>query len=330
MSGTGRVGRPKASSRETLAEAACELFLEQGFEATSIADITTRAGVSRSSFFNYFASKSDILWAGLDERLRALDERLAQSEETDAAASVRAEILRLAEGFAPDSLALAIVNAAAMGLDTELEREAALRRARIAAAVAARLARGGSDRLRAEVAGAAWGGAVLAAVETWAHDGAGVTSLARFLDRAAAAASAIDAAPRRGTVRQLRVVVQAPDFDRALTFYRDTMGMPQAEAYEADGGARVAILDAGRATLEIANAAQVAFIDRVETDGDAPSERIRIGLEVDDAEEAAARLATAGARVEASARPTPWRSVNARLRGPADLQLTLFHELGPE
>ena len=36
-----RAGRPKASSRETLAEAACELFLEQGFEATSIADITT-------------------------------------------------------------------------------------------------------------------------------------------------------------------------------------------------------------------------------------------------------------------------------------------------
>ena len=70
---TGRVGRPKASSRETLAEAACELFLEQGFEATSIADITSRAGVSRSSFFNYFASKSDVLWAGLDERLTSLE-----------------------------------------------------------------------------------------------------------------------------------------------------------------------------------------------------------------------------------------------------------------
>ena len=37
----------------------------------------------------------------------------------------------------------------------------------------------------------------------------------------------------------------------------------------------------------------------------------------------------AGAAVEASARETPWRSLNARLRGPADLQLTLFQELGP-
>ena len=53
-----RAGRPRALSRETLAEAACELFLEQGYEATSIAEIATRAGVSRSSFFNYFWSKA--------------------------------------------------------------------------------------------------------------------------------------------------------------------------------------------------------------------------------------------------------------------------------
>lgn len=330
MSTSGRVGRPKASSRETLAEAACELFLEQGFEATSIADITTRAGVSRSSFFNYFASKSDILWAGLDERLGVLDERLASDDGTDAAHGVRAAVLAVAADFAPDSLALAVVNSTAMGLDTELEREASIRRARIARSVASRLARGGADRLQAEVAGAAWGGAVLAAIEAWAHDGAGVTSLARFLERAAAAAEAVGGSARTRAVRQLRVVVQAPDFEDALSFYRDVVGMPQAEAYEADGGARVAILDAGRATLEIANAAQVSFIDRVETDGDAPSDRIRIALEVEDADEAVDRLVDGGAAVEASARQTPWRSVNARLRGAADLQLTLFQELGPE
>ncbi len=104
--------------------------------------------------------------------------------------------------------------------------------------------------------------------------------------------------------------------------------MPQAEAYEAEGGARVAILDAGRATLELANPAQVSFIDGVETDGGA-SDRIRIGLEVDDTVGIAERLASAGAVVEASARETPWRSLNARLRAPADLQITLFQELGP-
>ncbi|WP_254359614.1 TetR family transcriptional regulator [Microbacterium hominis] len=324
-----RVGRPKASSRETLAEAACELFLEQGYEATSIADIASRAGVSRSSFFNYFASKADILWAGLDERLSRFTQRLAAGEDAHAAASVRLEATALAEGFAPDSLALGIVHAGAMGIADELEREASLRRARIARAVADRLQRGGADRLNAEVAGAAWGGAVLAAIEAWAHDGAGRTSLARFLGRAADAADRVAADVPVGEVAQLRVVVQASAFEQTLAFYRDVVGMPQAEAYEAEGGARVAILAAGRATLEIANPAQVEFIDRVETDGDAPSDRIRLALEVDDTEAAVARLDAAGAEVEASARLTPWNSRNARLRGPAGLQLTLFQELGP-
>jgi AcrR family transcriptional regulator/catechol 2,3-dioxygenase-like lactoylglutathione lyase family enzyme len=322
-----RAGRPRASSRETLAEAACELFLEQGFGSTTIADIARRAGVSRSSFFNYFASKSDILWAGLDERLAAWEQALAESEGADAAAEVRAGAISMAAAFAPDSLALALVNARTMDLEDELEREASLRRSRIGRAVSARLVRGGADRLHADVAGAAWGGAVLGAIEAWARGGAGRAPLTAFITRAAAIAAG--AAPTRaGRVRQLRVVVQAVDFERTLSFYRDTVGMPQAEAYEAEGGARVAILDAGRATLEIANPAQVSFIDRVETDG-GESDRIRVALEVDDTVATVDRLSDAGAQVEASARETPWRSINARLRAPADLQVTLFQELGP-
>lgn len=330
MSSEHRAGRPKASSRETIAEAACELFLEQGYEQTSIVDISRRAGVSRSSFFNYFSSKSDVLWAGLDERLAEFERRIATDGSTDAAAAVRAATLAIADGFAPDSLALGIVNAAAMGLEVEYERDAALRRARVARAVSARLAHGGADRVRAEVAGAAWGGAVIAAIEAWAHDGAGRTSLARFLARTSDAAGSTSWTDPVGEVAQLRVVVQAAAFEQTLAFYRDVVGMPQAEAYEADGGARVAILAAGRATLEIANPAQVEFIDRVETDGDAPSDRIRLALEVADTDAAVARLDEGGAVIEASARVTPWRSRNARLRGPAGLQLTLFQELGPE
>jgi AcrR family transcriptional regulator len=326
MISDSRSGRPRASSRETLAEAACELFLEQGYEATSIAEIAQRAGVSRSSFFNYFGSKGDVLWAGLDERLDTFEERLAHDETTDAAADVRAATTAIGHGFAPDSLALGLVNAPAMGLVDELEREASLRRSRIARAASERLRRGGAYRLRADVAGAAIGGAVLAALDAWARDGAGRADLARILVVALEATSGLLRAP--SDVRQLRVVVRADDFDATLAFYRDVVGMPQAEAYEADGGARVAILDAGRATLEIANPAQVSFIDAVETDG-AASDRIRIALEVDDTPGAVERLARAGAEVEASARQTPWRSINARLRGPADLQLTLFQELGP-
>jgi hypothetical protein len=63
--------------------------------------------------------------------------------------------------------------------------------------------------------------------------------------------------------------------DAALTFFRDVLGLPEREAYSADGGAEVTTLEAGVATLEIANRAQVEFIDRVETDGHPKASRSR-------------------------------------------------------
>jgi catechol 2,3-dioxygenase-like lactoylglutathione lyase family enzyme len=57
-------------------------------------------------------------------------------------------------------------------------------------------------------------------------------------------------------VRQLRLVVEAEDYEQAVSFYRDVLGLPEEAAYQGEGGARVTILDAGRATLELANPAQ--------------------------------------------------------------------------
>lgn len=182
------IGRPRATSRDVIAEAACELFLEQGFEGTTVADITQRAGVSRSSFFNYFTAKSDVLWAGLDERIATLETLLLGDTAGDAAAEVRAAVRGVGEGFAPDSLALALVHTDAMGLADELERDAGIRRSRIAAAISHRLRADGVVPLRAEVAGAAHAGAVLAAIEVWATAGPGRAPLAVVL------AEAMDAA----------------------------------------------------------------------------------------------------------------------------------------
>ena len=183
-------GRPRASSREVLAEAACELFLEQGYGATSVSDITRRAGVSRSSFFNYFPSKADVLWGGFDERIAELSVRMGgQDSAEDVDTEVRSALMKLAEGFAPDSLALALVNASQMELDDELEREASVRQSRIARLLADRMRRAGVDELRAAVVGSAYGGAVLAAVEEWARQGAGRTPLGEVLTRALAVVS---------------------------------------------------------------------------------------------------------------------------------------------
>ena len=63
-------------------------------------------------------------------------------------------------------------------------------------------------------------------------------------------------------VQELRLVVTAEDYDAALAFYRDALGMPELAAYQAEGG-HVTILDAGRATLEITDPVHAAYIDRV-------------------------------------------------------------------
>ncbi len=133
--------------------------------------------------------------------------------------------------------------------------------------------------------------------------------------------------PPTAQVRQLRLVVAADDYDAAVRFYRDELGLTQAETYDSEGGAKVMILDAGRATLELSNRAQIDLIDTVEVGRTGVSGQYRVAFEVDDAARVSDRLAAAGAELVAPATTTPWNSLNARLIGPADVQLTIFTEL---
>jgi predicted enzyme related to lactoylglutathione lyase len=126
-------------------------------------------------------------------------------------------------------------------------------------------------------------------------------------------------------VRELRLVVTAEDYEAALAFYRDTLGLPQRAAFSSPGG-RVTILEAGRATLELADPPHAAYIDEVEV-GRRVAGHIRVAFEVADAESATELAAAAGASVLSRPVLTPWNSRNARLDGPAGLQLTLFQEL---
>jgi lactoylglutathione lyase len=127
-------------------------------------------------------------------------------------------------------------------------------------------------------------------------------------------------------VLQLRVVVTAPDFEDALRFYRDVLGLREELAYSSDDG-RVAILQAGRATLELTDPPHAAWIDEVEV-GRRVAGHIRVAFEVEDSAATTAALSAAGATVLALPPRTPFDSLNARLEAPAGLQLTLFTELG--
>ncbi|CCH30292.1 VOC family protein [Actinosynnema sp. NPDC047251] len=127
-------------------------------------------------------------------------------------------------------------------------------------------------------------------------------------------------------VHELRLVVTAADYDEALRFYRDVLGLPERAAFSSPGG-RVTILEAGRATLEIADPPHAEYIDQVEV-GHRVAGHVRVAFEVADSAATTREPAAAGATVVAEPVKTPWNSLNARLEAPAGLQLTLFTELG--
>ena len=127
-------------------------------------------------------------------------------------------------------------------------------------------------------------------------------------------------------IRQLRLVVTTDDYEEVLAFYRDVLEMRLLDLWSSPDGGRGALLDAGRATLEITDPKNAAFIDEVEV-GRRVAGHIRVALEVDDALTVTAAALEGGAELIAEPTETVWRSLNSRLEGPGDLQLTLFEEL---
>jgi catechol 2,3-dioxygenase-like lactoylglutathione lyase family enzyme len=128
------------------------------------------------------------------------------------------------------------------------------------------------------------------------------------------------------TVKQMRLVVEVDDYDAAVAFFRDALGLPEEAAFSGGDGAQVIILEAGRATLELANREHHRYIDDVEV-GRPVAPRFRLAFEVDDAAADTEALVEAGADAVAPPTRTPWRSLNARLDAPGDLHITLFQEL---
>jgi AcrR family transcriptional regulator len=157
-----------------LADAAAELFLENGYGRTTVDDIARRAGVSRGTFFNYFEAKSDLFWLDLDQSLAGLDELLRASSSLSPVRAVEAALVALAEAHDPERVPWALTQSEAMALGDDLVASAAVRFVRQQAVVASYVAeRTGRDRpdLSAQVVGSTLVAAASAAVATWARAG---------------------------------------------------------------------------------------------------------------------------------------------------------------
>jgi lactoylglutathione lyase len=123
-------------------------------------------------------------------------------------------------------------------------------------------------------------------------------------------------------MRELRLVVTADDYEAALHFYRDVLGLDERAAFSSPGG-RVTILEAGVATLEIADPPHADYIDEVEV-GRRVAGPIRVAFGVDDTEATTTQLVDDGAELVAEPTRTPWGSLNSRLNAPGGLHITIF------
>lgn len=165
-------GRPPAASRELLQEAAFELFLEQGFAGTTVEQISTRAGVSRNTFFNYFPAKADVFWIELDDALTMIAETLKNAEpNSPPMQAVQSAILQFGREFGPNRVPFALTQYELIGDVHELQSSALIRFTRQAAIIRGFLTGRGFDRLNAQTAAYACLGAVIAAGQAWAEAG---------------------------------------------------------------------------------------------------------------------------------------------------------------
>ena len=89
-----RGGRPRTTTPAAISHVALQLFLERGFDATTVDDVAAAAGVGRRTLFRYFPSKNDLPWGDFEAELDRMREYLdALPEDLPLFESLRRTVL---------------------------------------------------------------------------------------------------------------------------------------------------------------------------------------------------------------------------------------------
>ncbi|MFF9645038.1 TetR/AcrR family transcriptional regulator [Kitasatospora aureofaciens] len=141
------MARWEPGARERLVMAAVDLFTEQGYDATTVAQIAERAGVTKSTFFRHFPDKRELLVAGQETLSRLLTEGIAEApDDASPLEAVAAGLERASSTMGPMNRELAPRLKAAVAASVELQERDALKTVSLAAAMTTALvARGLSD-----------------------------------------------------------------------------------------------------------------------------------------------------------------------------------------
>ncbi|MFG2020772.1 TetR family transcriptional regulator [Actinomadura geliboluensis] len=188
MSGGERAGlreRTRRAVRAELSALAVELFLERGYEGTTVEDIAAAAGMSRRSFFRYFPSKEDVVFGEAGDVAERVAEAIRGRPGDEAAWACLCAVLRewqeAIHAAQPDLRTLRLIEEAP-ALRARLHAERDRMRELISAALRERPG-GGVDAFTADLLTGAAAAALDAADREWLRSG-GTADRAALLDRA--------------------------------------------------------------------------------------------------------------------------------------------------
>ena len=135
------MARWEPGARERIVLAGLDLFIEQGYDDTTVAQIAARAGITRSTFFRHFPDKRELLAAGQETLSRLLAEGIAEAPEgATPLDAVAAGLVRASEEMGPVNRELGPRITAAIAASTELQERAVLKNVGLAAAMTEALA----------------------------------------------------------------------------------------------------------------------------------------------------------------------------------------------
>jgi AcrR family transcriptional regulator len=166
------VSRWAPDARERLEAAALDLFVENGYEDTTVAQIADRAGLNRATFFRHFADKREVLFGGEDVLAGLFADAIsAAPPDATLIECLRAAFAAAGDVMTPQQRAKAAKRVLVVAANSELQERGLLKHARIARSVGAALRMRGADELTARLGAEVGMLAFTIAVERWMRAG---------------------------------------------------------------------------------------------------------------------------------------------------------------
>jgi AcrR family transcriptional regulator len=155
-------------ARERLETAALDLFVENGYEETTVAQIADRAGLNRATFFRHFADKREVLFGG-DDVLAELFADGIRTAPPDATVTecLQAAFAAAGPAMTPHQRARAAKRVLVVAANSEVQERGLLKHARIARSISTALRERGTDELTARLGAEVGMLAFSIAVERW-------------------------------------------------------------------------------------------------------------------------------------------------------------------